>query len=67
MTQRTSNTATIHRAIQDDDVEVIFLVAHLLCGNLTDELRIGDLSKIDHAPITEKRSYSNHGIENAHP
>jgi hypothetical protein len=49
MTQRTSNTATIHRAIQDDDVEVIFLVAH----NLTDELRIGDLSKIDHAPITE--------------
>jgi hypothetical protein len=29
------------------------LVAHLLCDNLTDELRIGDLSKIDHAPITE--------------
>jgi hypothetical protein len=29
------------------------LVAHLLCGNLTDELRIGNLSKIDHAPITE--------------
>ena len=53
MTQRTSNTATVHRAIQDDDMEVIFLVAHLLCGNLTDELRIGDLSKIDHAPITE--------------
>jgi hypothetical protein len=49
MTQRTSNTATIHRAIQDDDLEVFFLVAH----NLTDELRIGDLSKIDHAPITE--------------
>jgi hypothetical protein len=30
-----------------------FFVAHLLYGNLTDELRFGDLSKIDHAPITE--------------
>ncbi|MDQ1387642.1 MAG: hypothetical protein QOF56_1096 [Acidobacteriaceae bacterium] len=69
MTQRTSNTATVvHRAIQDDDMEVIFLVAHLLCRNLTDELRIGNLSRIDHVSITKRAIVAyGLGVENAHP